>query len=79
MSCSDLGSIGQGVGPNQLPVQAQADPTTLQPVDQITRKIPNPKCRLYRCLIVFIDWRDTVSHVGIFDHSCELAPLLPSH
>ncbi len=26
-------------------------------IDQITIKTPNPKCRLYRCLIEFIDWR----------------------
>ncbi len=32
---------------------------------KITRKTPNPKCRLYWCLIEFIDW-DTDSHVGIY-------------
>ncbi len=53
MSRSDLGSIGQGVGPNQLPIQAQAYPTTRQPMEQITIKIPNPKCRLYRCNRVY--------------------------
>jgi hypothetical protein len=26
-------------------------------MDQITIKTPNPKCRLYWCLIEFIDWR----------------------
>ncbi len=26
-------------------------------MDQITRKTPNPKCRLYWCLTEFIDWR----------------------
>ncbi len=26
-------------------------------IDQITIKTPNPKCRLYWCLIEFIDWR----------------------
>ncbi len=26
-------------------------------VDQITKKTSNPKCRLYWCLIEFIDWR----------------------
>ncbi len=26
-------------------------------MDQITIKTPNPKCRLYWCLIGFIDWR----------------------
>jgi hypothetical protein len=30
-----------------------------------------PKCRLYWCLIEFIDRRYTVSHVGIFDPFCE--------
>jgi hypothetical protein len=28
---------------------------------QITVKTPNPKCRLYWCLIEFIDWRYTQS------------------
>ncbi len=27
------------------------------PVEQISMKTPNPKCRLYWCLIEFIDWR----------------------
>jgi hypothetical protein len=27
------------------------------PMDQITMKTPNPKCRFYWCLIDFIDWR----------------------
>jgi hypothetical protein len=26
-------------------------------MDQITIKTPNPKCRLYWCLIEFMDWR----------------------
>jgi hypothetical protein len=26
-------------------------------MDQITIKTPDPKCRLYCCLIEFIDWR----------------------
>ena len=26
-------------------------------IDQITLKTPNPECRLYWCLIEFIDWR----------------------
>jgi hypothetical protein len=26
-------------------------------MDQISIKTPNPICRLYWCLIVFIDWR----------------------
>ncbi len=33
-------------------------------MDQISKKTPNPKCRLYLCLIEFID---CVSHAGIFD------------
>jgi hypothetical protein len=45
-------------------------------MDEGTKKTQkNPKCRLYWCLIEFIDWRYTVSHVGIFDPSCELLPL----
>ncbi len=40
-------------------------------MDKIILKTKNPKCRLY--------WRYIVSHVGIIDLSCELAPLLPSH
>jgi hypothetical protein len=31
--------------------------TTSLPIDQITVKSPNPNCRLYWCLIEFIDWR----------------------
>jgi hypothetical protein len=34
--------------------------STLQktlPMDQIFTKTPNPKCRLYWCLIEFTDWR----------------------
>ncbi len=45
----------------------------LPPIDQITIKTSNPKCRLYCCLIEFIDL--SVSHVGIFDPCCKLAPL----
>ncbi len=30
-------------------------------MDQITIKTPNPKCRLYWCIIEFIDWRDSQS------------------
>ncbi len=45
----------------------------LSTMDQISKKTSNPKCRLYWCLIEFID---KVSHVSIFfDPSCELAPL----
>jgi hypothetical protein len=32
-------------------------------MDEITIKTPNPKCRLYCCLIEFIECVDTVSHV----------------
>jgi hypothetical protein len=44
----------------------------LASMDQITIQKPNLTCRLYWSLLEFID---TVSHVGIFDPSCELAPL----
>jgi hypothetical protein len=45
-------------------------------MDEGTIKTPNPKCRLYWRLIEFIDRRYcTVSHVDIFDPSCELLPL----
>jgi hypothetical protein len=37
---------------------------------QITIKIPNPKYRLYWCLIEFVDWEYS-QYVGIFDPSCE--------
>ncbi len=37
--------------------------------DQITITTPNPKCRLYWCLIEFIDWRDPQS-------CCYFRPLL---
>ncbi len=30
-------------------------------MDQIAIKTPNPKCRLYWCLIDFIDWRQSQS------------------
>ncbi len=39
-----------------------------------TIKTQNPKCRLYWCLIEFIDWRHSQSCL-IFDLSCELLPL----
>ncbi len=45
------------------------------PMDQISTKTTNPKCRLYWCLIEFIDKRYNQS--GISDPSCELAPLFP--
>jgi hypothetical protein len=46
------------------------------PHGQISIKTPNPKCRLYWCLIEFIDCTvDTVNHLGIFNPSFELAPL----
>jgi hypothetical protein len=49
-------------------------------MDQISIKTSNPKLRLYWRLIDFIDWRySTVIRVGIFDPSCELAPLYPTH
>jgi hypothetical protein len=45
-------------------------------MDQISIKAPNPKCRLYWYFTVHSLYiGDTVSHVGIFDPSCELAPL----
>ncbi len=47
-------------------------------MDQITIKTPNPKCRLYWCLICRVyrlENGDTVSHVGIFDPSYKLPSL----
>ncbi len=41
-------------------------------MEQTYIKTPNPKCRLYWCLI---KTGDTVSHVGIFDRLCEALPL----
>jgi hypothetical protein len=35
------------------------------PMDQISIKAPNPKCRLYCCLIEFIGWRYTVQSVMV--------------
>jgi hypothetical protein len=29
----------------------------MEPMDQISIRTPYPKCRLYWCLIEFIDWR----------------------
>jgi hypothetical protein len=46
------------------------DEITVEYFVEIRKKTPNPKCRLYRCLIEFVDWR--YSHVGIFDLSCEI-------
>jgi hypothetical protein len=38
------------------------------PMDQISKKTSNSKCRPYWCLIELIEWRlETVSRVGIFD------------
>ncbi len=43
-------------------------------MDEITIKIPNPKCRLY--LVYNIVYRlKTVSHLGIYDPSYEPLPL----
>jgi hypothetical protein len=50
-------------------------------MDVGTIKTQNSKCRLYWCLIEFMDWRYS-SHVGIFDPFCELLLLylsLTSH
>jgi hypothetical protein len=47
---------------------------SVQTMDQISIKTPNPKCRLFWCLIEFIDWRYSQS-CGIFDPSCELTHL----
>ncbi len=44
-------------------------------MDEGTIKISNPKCRLYWCLIEFIDWRYSQScWYFFFDSSCELLP-----
>jgi hypothetical protein len=43
-------------------------------MDEGTIKTPFPKCRLYWCLIEFIDWRHSQS-CWYFDPSCELLPL----
>ena len=56
------------------PLQSLKNFVTFSYMDQITKKTPNPNCRLYWCLLEFIDW-STVSRVGIIDSSCELAPL----
>ncbi len=45
----------------------------LSDMDEGTIKTPNPKCRLYWCLIEFIDWRHSPSYT--FDPICELLPL----
>jgi hypothetical protein len=42
-------------------------------MDQISIKTPNPKCRLYWCLIECIDWR--YSQSCWYFLACELAPL----
>jgi hypothetical protein len=42
---------------------------------QNVEKTPNPKCRLYWCLIEFIVLRYSQSCWYFFDPSCELAPL----
>jgi hypothetical protein len=47
----------------------------LHTLGQITIKTSKPKCRLYWCLIEFIDWRYSQSCWYFFDPSCELAPL----
>jgi hypothetical protein len=41
---------------------------------QITKKTPNPKCRLYWCLIEFKDWRYSQS-CWFFLTSCKLSSL----
>jgi hypothetical protein len=44
-------------------------------MDEGTIKTPNPKCRLYWWFNRVYRSGDTVSHVGIFDPSCELLPI----
>jgi hypothetical protein len=42
---------------NTFKLASISPPTVLPlPIDQTTIKTPNPKCRLYWCLIEFIDW-----------------------
>jgi hypothetical protein len=48
--------------------------TKLIPMDEGTIKTQNPKCRLYWCLIEFIDWRYSQS-CWYFRPLCELVPL----
>ncbi len=46
------------------PEEFQVQVTALsggQPMVPISRKTPNPKCRLYWCLLEFIDWRHSQS------------------
>jgi hypothetical protein len=53
------GKIGEeesGVGVFTFPADRN-----IMSIDQITIKTPNTKCRLYWCLIGFINWRDSQS------------------
>ncbi len=53
MATAATASVPSGGG-----TQATADSGKIvQAIDQISIKTPNPKCRLYWCLIEFIDWR----------------------
>ena len=45
------------------------------PIDLITIKTPQPKCRLYWCLIEFIDWRYGQSCWNFRPLLCTSAPL----
>jgi hypothetical protein len=46
-------------------------------IDQKTVKTPNPKCRLYWCLIEFIDWRYNQSY-WYFRPLLQISAPLPS-
>jgi hypothetical protein len=43
--------------PEEFQVQDAIAQSAGQPMDQISVRTPNPKCRLYWCFLELIDWR----------------------
>jgi hypothetical protein len=60
---SETGYVG---GPHCKGYSVAIDNPWFLAMDQISIKTPNPKCRLYWCLIEFIDWRYSQLYIGIF-------------
>ncbi len=49
-----------------LPYVHEINKNIFESMDQISIKTPNPKCRLYWCLIEFVDWKYVQSVMLVF-------------
>ncbi len=70
VECRTFIRVGNLYGFNELFMVVQLHGS----IERITIKTPNFKCRLYWCLIEFIDWRYNQTR-RVFDPSCERVPL----